>query len=273
MCACNSPASTRDQMRLEHKVIIVTGSATGIGAACARRLVEEGARVVLTDIVADKGEAVAAQLRAEGRQAVFLDGDAASGEHAAALVRLAVDTWGRLDGCICAAGIAPNDDFLTLPLERFERVLAINLTGPFLLGQAAAREMAKSGGGAIVNVTSTSARLGGPLQAAYCASKAGLDGLTRAMAVGLAPHRIRVNALAPGPTRTGLSEAVWDKDEIILPIISRTPLGRFAEPAEQAAVAAFLLSDDASFMTGETIYVDGGRTALNYTIPVKAGQR
>lgn len=257
-------------MRLKNKVIIVTGTATGIGAACAKRFVADGARVVLTDVVADKGQAAAEEL---GDRAAFLAGDASSAEHVAALVKLAIERFGRIDGCVCAAGIAPNDDFLTLPQERFERVLAINLTGPFLLGQAAAREMVKTGGGVIVNITSTSARLGGPQQAAYCASKAGLDGLTRAMAIGLAPHNIRVNALAPGPTRTGLAEAVWDKDEIILPIISRTPLGRFSEPSEQASVAAFLLSDDASFMTGETVYVDGGRTALNYTIPVKPGQR
>lgn len=257
-------------MRLQEKVVIVTGSATGIGAACARRFVDEGAKVVLTDIVADQGTAAAAAL---GDRAVFLAGDASDAAHIHAVVQLAISHFGRIDGCVCAAGIAPNDDFLTLPQQRFERVLAINLTGPFLLGQAAAREMAKTGGGAIVNVTSTSARLGGPLQAAYCASKAGLDGLTRAMAVGLAPHNIRVNALAPGPTKTGLADAVWDKDEIILPIIARTPMGRFSQPSEQASVAAFLLSDDASFMTGETVYVDGGRTALNYTIPVKPGQR
>lgn len=260
-------------MRLQDKVIVITGSATGIGAACVRRMVDEGARVVATDIVVDKGEALAAELRGKGASVSFLAGDASSAQHIEALVKLAVDTHGRIDGCICAAGIAPNDDFLSLPLERFERVLAINLTGPFLLGQAVAREMVKTGGGAIVNVTSTSARLGGPQQAAYCASKAGLDGLTRAMAVGLAPHGIRVNALAPGPTRTALAEAVWERDEIILPIIARTPMGRFSEPSEQASVAAFLLSDDASFMTGETVYVDGGRTALNYTIPVQPGQR
>lgn len=260
-------------MRMQDKVVIVTGSSTGIGAACVRRLVQEGARVVATDIVADKGEALVSELRESGAAAVFLAGDASSAEHIKALVQLALDQFGRIDGCICSAGIAPNDDFLSLPLERFERVMSVNLTGPFLLGQAVAREMVKTGGGAIVNVTSTSARLGGPQQAAYCASKAGLDGLTRAMAVALAPHQIRVNALAPGPTKTALAEAVWERDEIILPIISRTPLGRFSDPSEQASVAIFLLSDDASFMTGETVYVDGGRTALNYTIPVQPGQR
>ena len=260
-------------MRLASKVVIVTGTATGIGAACAKRFAEEGARLVLTDIVADKGASVAESVRAAGGQAEFLVGDASSSAHVESLVRLAVERFGRIDGCVCAAGIAPNDDFLTCSRERFEQVLAINLTGPFLLGQAVAREMVKTGGGAIVNVTSTSARLGGPLQAAYCASKAGLDGLTRAMAVALAPHKVRVNALAPGPTRTALADLVWNNDDIILPILSRTPMGRFADPAEQASVAAFLLSEDASFMTGETVYVDGGRTALNYTIPVKAGQR
>ena len=260
-------------MRMQDKVVIVTGSSTGIGAACVRRLVQEGARVVATDIVADKGAALIDELRAGGASVAFLAGDAASVEHISALVQLALDQFGRIDGCICSAGIAPNDDFLSLPLERFERVMSVNLTGPFLLGQAVAREMVKTGGGAIVNVTSTSARLGGPQQAAYCASKAGLDGLTRAMAVALAPHQIRVNALAPGPTKTALAEAVWERDEIILPIISRTPLGRFSDPSEQASVAVFLLSEDASFMTGETVYVDGGRTALNYTIPVQPGQR
>lgn len=259
-------------MRLTGRTIIVTGSATGIGAACARRFAAEGARLMLTDLVADTGEVVAAELRSEGAQVQFLAGDVANPVHVQALVDATVARFGTVDGCVCAAGIAPNDDFLTLPLERFERVLDVNLKAPFLLGQAVARVMAGKGG-AIVNVTSTSARLAGPQQAAYCASKAGLDGLTRAMAVALAPHKIRVNALAPGPTRTGLSDAVWDKDEIILPIIARTPLGRFAEPDEQARVAAFLLSDDASFMTGETVYVDGGRCALQYSMPVKPGQR
>jgi NAD(P)-dependent dehydrogenase (short-subunit alcohol dehydrogenase family) len=260
-------------MRLKDKVVIVTGTATGIGAACVRRFAEEGAAIVATDIVADKGEALAAEVRATGARVEFLAGDAAADDHIAAVVARAMQAFRRIDGCVCAAGIAPNDDFLQLSRERFERTLAVNLTGPMLLSQAAAREMVKTGGGAIVHVTSTSARLGGPLQAAYCASKGGLDGLTRAMAVALAPHRIRVNALAPGPTKTALAEAVWDKDEIILPILSRTPMGRFAAPSEQASVAAFLLSDDASFMTGETVYVDGGRTALNYTIPVQPGQR
>jgi glucose 1-dehydrogenase len=261
-------------MRLKNRNAVITGSAQGIGAACGRRFALEGARVMLCDVDQERGAAVAADIRKAGGEAWFMKCDVSSQEDMAALVQAALKNMGSIDACVCAAGIAPNADFLKLPLEEFERVLQINLYGPMILGQLVAREMVARGkGGAIVNVTSTSTRLAGPLQASYCASKGGLDALTRAMALALAPHNIRVNALAPGPTKTGLAEQFWDNDEIILPILSRTPLGRFADPDEQATVAAFLASDDASFMTGETVYVDGGRSALNYTVPVKPGQR
>lgn len=261
-------------MRLKDKNAVITGGAQGIGAACGRRFALEGARVTMCDIDQERGEAIAADIRKVGGEAWFMKCDVASSGDMQAFVQAALKHMGSIDACVCAAGIAPNSDFLNLTLEEFDRVMHINLYGPMLLGQLVAREMAARGkGGAIVNVTSTSARLGGPTQASYCASKGGLDALTRAMAVALAPHNIRVNALAPGPTRTGLAEQVWDKDEVILPILARTPLGRFADPDEQARVAAFLASDDASFMTGESVYVDGGRLALNYTVPVKPGQR
>lgn len=261
-------------MRLKGRNAVITGGAQGIGAACGRRFALEGARVMLCDVDQVRGEAVAADMRKSGGEAWFMKCDVSSQADMQSFVQAALKNMGSIDACVCAAGVAPNNDFLELPLEDFERVLRINLHGPMILGQLVAREMVARGkGGAIVNVTSTSVRLAGPQQASYCASKAGLDGLTRAMALALAPHNIRVNALAPGPTKTGLAELVWDKDEIILPILSRTPLGRFSDPDEQARVAAFLVSDDASFMTGESVYVDGGRSALNYTVPVKPGQR
>jgi glucose 1-dehydrogenase len=261
-------------MRLKGKSAVITGSAQGIGAACGRRFALEGARVMLCDIDQVRGETVAADICKAGGEAWFMKCDVSSPADMAALVQAALKNMGSINACVCAAGIAPNSDFLNLTLEEFDRVMHINLYGPMLLGQLVAREMVAGGkGGAIVNVTSTSTRLAGPTQASYCASKGGLDALTRAMAISLAPHNIRVNALAPGPTRTGLADQVWDKDEIILPILSRTPLGRFSDPDEQAQVAAFLASDDASFMTGESVYVDGGRSALNYTVPVKPGQR
>ena len=258
-------------MRLKGKNAVITGAAQGIGAACGKRF---GARVMLCDVDQARGDVIAEEIRQAGGAAWFMKCDVSSEADMSAFVQAALKNMGSIDACVCAAGIAPNNDFLTLPLEDFDKVIRINLYGPLILGQLVAREMVKAGkGGAIVNVTSTSVKLAGAQQASYCSSKAGLDGLTRAMALALAPHNIRVNALAPGPTKTGLAELVWGKDEIILPILSRTPMGRFAEPDEQARVAAFLASDDASFMTGESVYVDGGRSALNYTVPVKPGQR
>jgi NAD(P)-dependent dehydrogenase (short-subunit alcohol dehydrogenase family) len=257
-------------VRLQDKVSIITGGASGIGEACVRRFAAEGAKIVSADIGAEKGEAVVDDVCKRGGSAVFVACDISTADSAAKLVNTALSAFGHLDCIICAAGIAPTANFLELSETQFDSVLKVNLNGPLLLGQAAARYWVESGTrGSIVNVTSVSARLAGAGQAAYCASKGALDSLTRVMAVALAPHGIRVNALAPGPTRTGMAASVWDDEEALRPVLSRTPLGRFAEPDEQASVAAFLVSDDASFMTGETVYVDGGRLALNYTVPVK----
>ncbi len=261
-------------MRLQGKVAIITGGAQGIGGACVTRFAQEGARIVSADILADKGEAVVRQIREQGGEAAFVACDVSKSSSAKRMVDTALSAFGRLDCLVCAAGIAPTAEFLELTEEQFEAVLKVNLHGPLLLGQAAARHWVSTGGrGSIVNVTSVSARLAGPAQASYCASKGALDSLTRVMAVALAPFGIRVNALAPGPTRTGMADSIWDNEDALRPVLSRTPLGRFAEPDEQAKVAAFLASDDASFITGESVYVDGGRLALNYTVPVRPREK
>jgi NAD(P)-dependent dehydrogenase (short-subunit alcohol dehydrogenase family) len=252
-------------MKLADKVAIVTGAAQGIGAAIARRFAVEGAAVVIADTQHAKGAALAQEIEAAHGRACFVPCDVSASADLDRLIAATADAYGELHVCVCCAGVARVCDFLGTTREDFERVLAVNLTGPFVLGQKAAQKMVAAGHpGAIVNVTSVSAALANPGQESYCASKAGLGGLTRAMAISLARYGIRVNALAPGPTLTDMAA---DHPQFIKPLLMRTPLGRFAQPDEMAAAALFLASDESSFMTGSTLFVDGGRLALNYTMP------
>jgi len=252
-------------MRLSGRVAVVTGGAQGIGAAIVRRFVAEGAAVLIADLRGEQAEALAAGLHADGGRVRSLTCDLADSGDLARIVPATVDAFGDLDICVNCAGVARIVDFLSLERSEFEQVLAVNLVAAFQLGQACARHMiARKHGGSIVNVSSVSAVLANPGQTAYCASKAGLEGLTREMAVSLAPHGIRVNALAPGPTMTAMAS---DHPQFFEPILARTPLGRFASPEEMASAALFLASEDSSFMTGESMRVDGGRCALNYTMP------
>lgn len=255
-------------MRLRGRSAIVTGGAQGIGAGIARRFAAEGAAVVIVDVLADRAEALLAQILAAGGRGGFVHADLADVASTAAVVPRALQQLDDLDICVNCAGVAPVQDFLTLERADFERALAINLTAPMVIGQAAARVMRDRGhGGSIINVSSVSARLANPGQTAYCASKAGLEGLTREMAVSLAPLGIRVNALAPGPTWTAMADA---NPQYVAPIFARTPLGRFSTPDEMAGAALFLATEDSAFMTGATLQIDGGRAALNYTMPPAA---
>jgi len=181
-----------------------------------------------------------------------------------------VAAFGAIDILVANAGIVHAAEFLDLEEQDFDRVIAVNLKGIFLAGQAAARRMVKQGrGGAIVNMSSVNGVLAIPNQVPYVVSKGGINQLTKVMAVGLAPHGIRVNAIGPGTILTELAKtAVLGNREAERKILSRTPMGRMGEPAEIARVAAFLASDEASYVTGQVVYADGGRLALNYTVPV-----
>jgi glucose 1-dehydrogenase len=256
-------------VRLKGRVAVVTGAAQGIGLACARRFAEEGARVVIGDI-SPNGEASAAELRDQGFEAIFHQGDVGLREAATALIERAVEAFGRVDILINNAGITHVADFLDLAEADFDRVLRTNLKGPFLCGQAAARRMVEQGeGGVIINMSSVNAILAIPNQVPYTMSKGGIAQLTKVMAVGLAPHGIRVNAIGPGTIMTDLARNSVMRDEAARrTLLSRTPIGRFGEPKEVAAVALFLASDESSYVTGQTIYPDGGRLILNYTVPV-----
>lgn len=254
-------------MKLHDKVAVVTGAAQGIGFACAQRFVSEGAKVVLADVADAAGNAAAASL---GNAASFFHADVSLKDDVDKLIGAALATFGRIDILINNAGVTHAADFLDVTEEDFDRVLRINLKSMFLCGQAAARVMVRQGAGSIINMSSVNAVLAIPNQVPYVVSKGAINQLTKVMALNLAPHGIRVNAIGPGTIMTELAkQAVMSSEEARRKILARTPLGRCGEPEEVAAIAAFLASDDASYLTGQTIYPDGGRLALNYTVPVK----
>ncbi len=257
---------------MEGKVAIVTGGAKGIGYAIARRFVRDGARVVIADIDEKSGEAASDELSDLG-EVRFIAADVSERLDVRNLIAAALDGFGDVDVLVNNAGISHAADFLDLTEDDFERVLAVNLKGAFLCGQAAARTMVdsvKKGGeaGCIINMSSINAVLAISDQIPYSVSKGGVAQLTRVMALALAPHGIRVNAIGPGSIMTDMLSSVVAARDARERVLQRTPLGRIGDPAEIAGIAAFLASDDAAYITGQTIYADGGRLPLNYTMAV-----
>ena len=247
---------------LADRVCIVTGGAQGIGEACARRFAREGARVVIADLSDDRGQALASELGA-----LFVHCDVGEKAQVDALVARTLQAHGRLDVLVNNAGIFKAADFLDITEEDFDAVLRVNLKGAFLMGQAAARAMASTGAGAIVNMSSVNAVLAIPSIASYNVSKGGINQLTRVMALALVDKGIRVNAVAPGTIATELAaKAVLTSEEAKARILSRTPMRRLGQPSEVADAVAWLASDAASYITGEIVVIDGGRMALNYTV-------
>ncbi|MGF1606772.1 MAG: SDR family NAD(P)-dependent oxidoreductase [Rhodothalassiaceae bacterium] len=251
-------------MRLKDRVALITGAGRGIGRACAEALHAEGAQIIATDIDAEAAEQTAAAL---GGIAFTLD--VADPAACRAVVQKVERRFGRVDVLVNNAGIVAKGDILSLRLEDFDHVLSVNLRGALAMTQAVAWGMADRGqGGAIVNISSVNAQVAIPDQLAYCVSKGGLQQLTKASALALAPHRIRVNAIAPGSIMTDMLGAVNQDAAAKRKLLARTPLGRIGDAGEIGQIAVFLASDQSSYVTGETILADGGRLALNYTVPV-----
>lgn len=255
-------------MRFAGKVVVITGAAQGIGRASAERFLSEGAKVVLGDIDAARVQATAAAIGTD-QTVLAVVTDVAKTADVNALIAAAVAKFGRVDVMLNNAGICPVADFLDFTEEQYDRTMAVNLRGAFFGTQAAGRQMiAQGGGGVIINMSSINSGLANPSVAPYAISKGGMNQVTSTAAIALAPHGIRVCGVGPGTIATEIIKGAFTERAGMNAILARTPIGRLGEPEEIASVVAFLASDDASYITGETIYPDGGRRILNYTVPV-----
>ncbi|MGN6306697.1 MAG: SDR family NAD(P)-dependent oxidoreductase [Mesorhizobium sp.] len=254
-------------MKLEGRIAVITGAAQGIGRACAERFLAEGAKVVIGDVNETRLLETAREIGPSERVLAVVT-DVGKKEQVDALVAKAVERFGRLDVMVNNAGICPIVPFLDVTEETYDKVLAVNLRGAFFGTQAAGRQMIAQGkGGVIINMSSINSGLANPNVAPYAISKGGMNQVTGTAAVAFAPHGIRVAGVGPGTIMSEMVAGDFVNSAGHQAIMMRTPMGRYGQPEEIAAVVAFLASDDASYITGETIYPDGGRRVLNYVMP------
>jgi len=247
-------------MRLQGKVAIVTGAASGIGQALSVKFANEGAAVVV-DFVGKPGTAdeTLQKITAAGGRSVAVQADVSDPVQVQNLIDQAVSTFGRIDILVNNAGIEFKRPFLEFPLDLWQKIIAVDLTGPFLCSQAAARQMVKQGGGGrIINISSVHEDLTMPTNAPYCAAKGGLRMLMRTIAVELAPHQITVNNIGPGAIFTPIDKEVEENAALNAQLMAEIPLGRWGRPEEVAELATYLASDAAGYVTGSTHFIDGG---------------
>lgn len=252
-------------MKLENKVAIVTGASSGIGQAIAIGMAREGASIVVDYVGSPDGaNQTVQQIESAGGQALAVLADVSQPDQVATLLQQTVAKFGKLDICINNAGIEYKHPITEFPLDQWNKIIAVNLTGPFLCAQAAAKQMISQGGtGRIINISSVHQDLPMPGNAPYCASKGGLRMLMRTIAVELAPHGITVNNIGPGAIYTPIDADVQANPEMEKALMAEIPVGRWGKPEEVANLAIFLASDDASYITGSTYYIDGGMLRMS----------
>ncbi|MBM4333802.1 MAG: SDR family oxidoreductase [Deltaproteobacteria bacterium] len=254
-----------ENMKLKGKVAIITGASKGIGKGIALRYAKEGAAVVLASRSMDLLSSIAGQINQEGGKALALEVDVGNYESVARMIERSMDHFGRMDIMVNNAGISMAVPSEELSPGDWERALSTDLTGVFYGCQCAARKMIPQGGGVIINITSVYGLVAAPARAAYCASKAACNMLTKVLAIEWAPKNIRVNAIAPGYIRTELVQGVIDSGMLPIGAIEkRTPMGRIGEVEELLGLAVYLAGDESSFMTGSVINIDGGWEAYGY---------
>jgi NAD(P)-dependent dehydrogenase (short-subunit alcohol dehydrogenase family) len=251
--------------RFANKKVFISGGATGIGEVAALLFAQQGAIVTIFDRDIENGEKCLQKVLDGGGRGIFISGNLIYPEEIEKAIDQSLKTYGGIDILINNAGVESPYSVHEMPIEEWDRVMAVNLRGMYLMAKAVIPIMKKSGGGAIINTASISGLLGWPISAAYCASKGGVIQLTKQMAVDYAQDNIRVNCIAPGTTLTPLIERIFQQEsepeKAKQQISQMHPLGRFAQPEEIAQAILFLASEDASFITGAVLPVDGGYTA------------
>lgn len=245
-------------MRLEGKIAIVTGAASGIGRGIALRFAKEGVNVVVADVNLDGAKEVAKEIEKLGRKALALKVDVSSSGDVDQMVKTTIEKFGKLDILVNNAGVIVMKPIVDMTEDDWDRVLDVNLKGVFLCTKRAVPEMLKQGKGKIINITSVAGQVGYANSSAYCASKGGIINLTRELALELSPKKINVNAIGPGVIETAMTKSFLQDPEMRKMLLGMTPYGRVGQPADIAAAAVFLASDESDFVNGATLFVDGG---------------
>jgi glucose 1-dehydrogenase len=250
-----------NEMKLKDRVALVTGANTGIGRAIALRFANDGANVVVNYLThPEKTESLVREIKRKGRDAMPIKADVSRVPEVYKMVESAVDRFGRIDICVNNAGVQKEKVFLDVSEDDWNLMTSVDLKGAFFVSQACARDMAKRRRGRILNISSVHQAIAKPHFSPYCAAKGGIGMLTRTLAMELAEYHINVNGIAPGAISTPMNEDVMEDDEALKSVIAEIPWGRFGKPSEVAALAAWLVSDEADYVTGATFFIDGGLT-------------